>query len=398
MFLSILLALLLGIGLGTVTGLIPGIHANLVATVALSILASVSLGPVPVLIFFVSLGMTHSLLDVIPSIFLGAPDPSTVLSVLPGHKLLQRGFGYEAVKLALCGSLLGSIVALVLTPAIFFGFRLVQQWVQPWLHWLLGVALVWSVWKEPTTSQRFWAGFVVVMSGMLGLVVLPAVREPLFPMLSGLFGASALLLSLNGNAVAPVQRVTDMLRLPKFGWVQAVGAGVLAGVLGAFLPGLGPAHTAAIAALLVPAKSVLGYLVLTGALGTANFFVSLVTVASIGKARNGVIAAASELVVIDVQLMLVLLFAGITVAALTVLFGLRLCRVVLVVFEKVPYQKLAISVLLLLTVLSLVLSGPLGILVLVVATAIGVLPGLLGIAHHHGMGCLLIPVFLYFLG
>ena len=63
--------------------------------------------------------MVHSFVDSIPSVFLGAPDEDTVLSVLPGHRLLLSGKGLDAVACAAQGSLAGACVAIVLTFPVF---------------------------------------------------------------------------------------------------------------------------------------------------------------------------------------------------------------------------------------------------------------------------------------
>ena len=98
---QILLAVLIGCGFGIITGLIPGIHVNLVSMMLIS-MSGYLLGftqPIVLGVFIIALAVTHTFLDSIPSIFLGAPDADMALNVLPGHKMLLEGKGYEAVKL-----------------------------------------------------------------------------------------------------------------------------------------------------------------------------------------------------------------------------------------------------------------------------------------------------------
>ncbi len=57
--------------------------------------------------------ITHTFLDIIPSVFLGAPDEDTALSVLPGHRLMLMGRGYEAIKCSALGSFGSVLVALL---------------------------------------------------------------------------------------------------------------------------------------------------------------------------------------------------------------------------------------------------------------------------------------------
>ncbi len=127
---SVLLAVayisLLGAGLGSLTGIAPGIHVNTLALVlaasapaALPLLerACMEMGvpnegaPVLLVAVIVSAAVAHSFLDFLPSMFLGAPDEGTALSVLPGHRMLLQGQGLEAVMCSAYGSLVGAAAA-----------------------------------------------------------------------------------------------------------------------------------------------------------------------------------------------------------------------------------------------------------------------------------------------
>ena len=115
---------LLGSLMGTISGLIPGIHVNTLALILLSAYptiesvvawsASPEFAPLLASSTVVAASVTHSFLDFIPSVFIGAPEEGTVLSVLPGHRLLLRGEGMEAVACAAHGSLVGACTAIVL--------------------------------------------------------------------------------------------------------------------------------------------------------------------------------------------------------------------------------------------------------------------------------------------
>jgi putative membrane protein len=107
MLIEIIIALSVGICAGTITGLIPGIHINLIGVLLVSLSASLftSINPIYLVVFIVSMAIAHTFIDFIPSVFLGCPDTDTELSVLPGHELLKKGFGYEAITLTCYGSL-----------------------------------------------------------------------------------------------------------------------------------------------------------------------------------------------------------------------------------------------------------------------------------------------------
>src|SRR3989338_6918017 len=89
--------------------------------------------PLSLALFIVAMSITHTFLDAIPSIFLGAPDPGMELSVLPGHKLLLEGRGYEAVFLTVIGSFFAVVVCIVLTPIMIplirYGYPLIEPYI-----------------------------------------------------------------------------------------------------------------------------------------------------------------------------------------------------------------------------------------------------------------------------
>src|SRR3989338_7903949 len=118
LFFELLIAILIGCFFGIITGLTPGVHVNLVAVLLVS-LSGYFLGftsPIVLCTFIVALAVTHTFLDAIPSIFLGAPDADMALNVLPGHRMLLQGMGYEAVKLTVVGSLMALIFTVILIP------------------------------------------------------------------------------------------------------------------------------------------------------------------------------------------------------------------------------------------------------------------------------------------
>ena len=83
MFFELIIALLLGVTSGIITGLTPGIHINLVSLLVLQftplLLPYFSL--LSLATFIMSMSIAHTFLDVIPSVFLGAPESDTALGV-----------------------------------------------------------------------------------------------------------------------------------------------------------------------------------------------------------------------------------------------------------------------------------------------------------------------------
>jgi putative membrane protein len=402
MFFEFLIAALLGILAGIFTGLIPGIHINLVSLLVVSLSAYLldifsltSLG-----IFIISMALTHTFLDVLPAIFLGAPDADTALGVLPGHRLLLQGKGYEAVKLTVIGSLFGLILALMLIPIFIKIIPNVYGRIQNYIGWILLGVVVYMGLIEKGMNRKFWSLIVFSMAGILGITVLtmPNLKQPLFPLLSGLFGMSMLIVSLSKKVEIPKQYITESIKLQKFGTVRSLAAGVSVSSIFAYLPGMGPAQAAVLGSQLMGKLSTYSFLILIGSINTVNMAVSLVSLYTIDKARNGAVLAIRELLSgIEINMLIMFLGAILFAGGIATFLALYLTRVFVKIIEKVNYSMLCILVILLITILVFYFSSWIGLFILMVSTAIGIIPNIVNVKRSHSMGCLMLPVILFFL-
>ncbi len=401
MFLEFLIASLLGIFAGIFTGLIPGIHINLVSLLVVSTSAYLlNIFSLPALgIFIISMAITHTFLDVLPAIFLGAPDADTALGVLPGHKLLLKGMGYEAVKLTVIGSLLSLILALILFPLFILIVPNVYETLQPFIGWILLAVVLYMIFIEKGLDKKFWAFSVFLMAGILGILVLtmPNLKQPLFPLLSGLFGLSMLVVSLMKKVEIPKQYITDTIKIPKFENIRALIAGTFSGSFVSFFPGLGPAQAAILGSQIMGRLVTYTFLILIGSINTVNMAVSLVSLYTIDKARNGAVLAIRELLTsIDLNSLILFLAVALFAAGIATFLALFLTRFFIKLVEKVNYSHLALFVIALITIMVIYFSSWLGLLILIISTAIGIIPNIVNVKRSHSMGCLMLPVILFF--
>lgn len=397
MLTDVLVALVLGIAAGVFTGLIPGIHVNLIAATMLS-LSGLLLGLVDgttLGVFIIAMSVVNVFLNAIPSIYLGAPDTENVLAVLPGHRMLLQGRGYEAVKLTVLGSFWALVMVTLAAPLLVVGMVALHEVLEPWIGWLLVGIVVWMIVRERNVLG---AAFLFLLTGVLGLVVLHLpLKEPLFPLLSGLFGLSTLLTSLNDNVRVPPQSVQPMLFFKKRQLFATTGVASLVGTLVGFFPGVGPAQAAVVGSLLLRGGNK-NFLVLVGGIGTANMVASLITFYALDKARNGAIVAVRQLLeAITVGqfglFLLVSFVSGCVGLALTLFFARHFASWM----QRMNYRWLCGSVITLIVVLVVAISGWLGLIVLVVSTVAGMIAPLIGVSRSQAMGCLLLPVILWFL-
>jgi putative membrane protein len=218
-------------------------------------------------------------------------------------------------------------------------------------------------------------------------------------MLSGLFGISTLLLSLGDNVKVPKQEITSTVKVGKVKTLKAVLAGVFSGSLTGLFPGLGAAQ-ASIIGLLIVGRSIgmHAFLILVGGINTVNFAFSMATFYALEKARNGAIVAVMEMVSsINYSELMVFVFSALVAGCIAAFLALQIGKGFSKLIERVNYRALVVGIIVFVSVLVFLLTGVMGFLVLIVSTFIGMMPALLNVKRSHNMGCLLVPVILYFI-
>lgn len=399
MLLEIFLALFLGVLCGIITGLVPGIHVNLVSVLLISFSAILLTytSPIVLAVFIIALAITHTFLDAIPSIYLGAPTDAQALNVLPGHRMLLKGLGHNAILYTVIGALGSLLLSILLFPLFIFSMEKLSPIVSAIVGYLLIGIMAYMILKDK--GKRLKALVVFLLSGALGLLVfsIPNLGQPLFPLLSGLFGFSILIESLRQKSSIPKQKSAP-LSLSKKNLAKSVSAASGMGFVAAFLPGFGSAQAAIIATNAVGDIGDEGFLTLVGGLNTANVLISIAAAYVLDKARNGAIVAVKELMG-SVGFKEMILFMGVALVAggiaslLTIYFSKIFAKYIV----RINYTKLLLGIIIFITLLSLYFDGFIGLIILLTATAIGLVTSAFGVGKNHLMGCLILPVILYFI-
>jgi TctA family transporter len=536
----------LGIACGIVTGLIPGLHVNTISALIIILQGSLiafassmfgTMQPTNVELLYIlccmimAMSITHTFLDFIPSVFLGAPDEDTALSILPGHRLLLEGRGYEAIKYSAFGSFASMLISLTLiipafllmgppihlyekmTPFIPYVLLLIaavmitgeiasaediekpRHFLIRARHWnirqvskyytgnsvesmdlssyldkeveVVGTAVardgpllvlededggivrvsITNIQAHPVKigkrhavtgtvhtyitsidnlSQVAFSLFVFMLAGFLGILVLwvpimegagspiPSLNMEgmvLFPVFTGLFGLSSLLLSLITQPSVPDQEIEGIeIDIPCLSKIRGSVAGTIAGAFVGWFPGISSGVAT------VMAKNAIGggnddnaqkeFIISVSGVNTSNALFGLVALFVIMKARSGAMVGIQGMLGIrlvewgaldsmPVPFTLLLVSSVITAGAavmLTLFFGKMFARG----YTKIPYSKLTWSIIILLIALIFVFTGPLGLMIAAVCTLVGMLPPLLGIKRVHLMGVLMLPIMLFF--
>ena len=398
--LALVAGTLLGVALGAASGLAPGIHANTLASALLATgtgFAAV-LGEQALAAAMFAALITHSFLDNIPSTFLGVPEAETALSVLPAHALCLEGRGEEAVR---C-SALGSALAMAFAVPLSLACVLLLPPLQPALDWGIGILLVAVVgYMVLSDDSPPWAFAVFAVSGALGLFALrygflawhTLGADAIFlPLLSGLFGLPVLLTA--SHASIPEQRFSG-ISIPTAVLARHSLLGTVAGLLVGWLPGLSNATANGLLDAAVGYdRDRRGFIVATSAANTANSFIGLAAFFALGRTRNGVLAAMAGL---NLPSMPELMAVGLAAAVAGFLLTVRLASSARYL-ARVDGRVLSLAVVGLLVLLSAVLAGPFGLFVLVLATAVGLVPPLANVRRVHAMGAIMLPVMVWSFG
>ena len=392
MLIEIALFLLLGITAGTITGMIPGIHINLIGAFLVSLSAtSFFLNPTYLVVFISSMAITHTFIDFIPSIFLGCPDTDTELSILPGHEMLKKGLGYEAIILTAYGSLAAiAILGVILLPSLLIiskTYELIKN-IIPYLLIITSILLI-SLEKKKLPALG-----VFLLTGILGLLILNTeLKEPLLPLLTGLFGSSMLIISIKNKTKIPPQIISK----PKTNLFRPMLGALIASPLCSFLPGLGSGQ-ASIIGNLISKTDRKGFLALLGATNTLVMGFSFISLYVISKTRTGAAAAIQNIIgtlswEIFILIIISIFISGFIAFFLTIFLAKSFSKIL----DKLNYTKLSYVTLFLLSIVVLLVSGPIGFLILIISTLTGIYCISLNVRRTNMMGCLLIPVIIFYL-
>ena len=398
---EIVIGVLLGVLLGTISGLIPGVHANTLAGILLgaqAVLLAV-LGPLALAGAMFAALITHTFVEAIPSTFLGVPDADTSLSVLPAHALCLEGNGEEAVRIAALGSACAIIIAVPLSVLCYIFLPALQ----PYFDWGIGILIIAVIGYMIVMSESpGWALAIFAVSGLLGAFALRydflcwhtlgGTTAVLMPLLAGLFGISVLLVAAQGRL--PAQQFRG-LRVENKTVVKSSVLGTLAGIAVGWLPGLSTATAnGALASVIGYEKDRRAYILATSAANTANAFIGLAALYALSRTRNGVMVALAELPLPSMSELMVI---GVLAACLAYVVTISLSRSA-GWLNGINGRMLNRAVILFVVGLCILLTGPFGILILVLATLLGLVPHIINVSRVYCMGAIMVPVILYSFG
>ncbi len=385
-----------GVALGTVSGLVPGLHANNMALLLAGVAPSVPGPPLYVGMAMLAAGVAHTFLEIVPTLALGVPDPAMAVAALPGHRLVLRGRGREALRLSVLGSAVAVLLAIPLAVPITWSMTAVWPMLRANLSVVLAAVAAALVLTESGLDAKLIGAVSVALSALLGIATLDlsptaplAAGGMLAPLFAGLFGAPVLIDAIGGEGVPPQD--DPKIAESKRSVVGLSGLGTIAGAIVGYVPAVSSAIAATFALLAVPGRyGARGFIVTTSGVNTANTIFALFALVALGSPRTGVLVAveAASVPLSVPHLLVAVGFGAVAGAAGVLLIGDRY----LAFIGTLDPTRLSVGLLCVLAVLSYLFAGHIGVSAYLAATVVGLVPARFGVRRATLMGVLIGPI------
>lgn len=381
---NLLFLMLIGIAFGLFTGIVPGIHSNTL----ISVLQGFGIDESMLALLIISLYPAHLIASFIPAVFFGVPDESTVVSVLPGQRMVRQGKGISALNTVI----LSSLFAVLISTAVFLFaldfFPAAYSVIKPFMKYILGVLAFLLIIR---TKKPLYSMMIFLLAGMLGYFSLNSgMEDPFLPLFTGMFAMGAILTYKKGKM--PEQRDEKM----DFSFIKYSFFGVVLGMLADLVPGVSsPSQVAALASIAIPFSTV-AYLATISAIAVSEAMFSLATAATIEKSRIGATAVLSEIMDVGANLELLLPLFIISISAtagIVYFFRKRIAGL-----ARIDFSAFNIILAAYLASLSLIIDGTTGIIVFILGSALGWLTIRMGVERTTLMAAVILPTLLLLFG
>lgn len=327
-----------------------------------------------------------------PAIFISSPDAESALAVVNGKAAVEEGRGLEMFYYTVYGGFVS------LLPVIFISLlslKFLESFygvLEVYMHYVLLFFLLFIVLDSEDSVSAF---IIAVFSGVLGVVSFESAVNQSFvfiPIFSGLFAFPAIIRSIDQDFQVPDQDRPEL----EFSEVFSGGfTGSLAGFIAGVIPGIGAAVATVFVSPLMKKDSSGRFMSALGAVNTTDIIFSIFTLYILGNARSGVSVA---LQFFSTEINLVYVLAACLVSAPVAAFiAIRISEVYVKILHKLPITTVLVSVLLLVSSLTLYMTGFRGLVILVVASLIGRAALITG-NRRVCMSVLIIPALLFFSG
>ena len=310
--------------------------------------------------------------------------------------MLKKGQGFHAINLTSLGCLCGLFLFLILIFPMYF----VSVFLKNIYPIIIAVGLMAvSLNMILLEKKKFSALLVFLLTGILGVIVFRMeIREPLLPLLTGLFGSASLFFSIKQKTKIKKQETekTEKIEIKKE--KKSLFGAALFSPLSLFLPALSGGQIAIITNQFAK-RDQKGFLFMLGTITMLTMCLSFLGLFLISKTRTGSAAAIKSLIGIpDFKIFVLIVFVIIISGIVSFFLVNKISKKFLNLLEKISYSKTSIVTIITISIITFLVSGILGLLVLVISTLTGIYCISSGVKRTNMIGCLILQTILFYLG
>ncbi len=423
------LAALIGVAVAAVFSMIPGLHIyNVIAFTMLLAFAAIeifkSMDPMMTTCFIMGMVVGFAVLFTVSSQFFQPCDDSYRSMMLPHERFLFEGRGFEAAMLSGFGSMIALILIAGLFPFMTHGIGILRELIRPHIYWILGLVsafILISEWPKDhgvgqTVGQRLADGwvqlgmgvFVFVAASVLGMFIfyntiipVESAFQSLMPVFIGLFALSSQVMTVVSRAHIPPQYFAPTVDAAPHDIVRGSLTGLVAGMFSSLTPGLTPGPALLISAHATASSGEKQFIMGGGAArvlyyigALVLFFMPDVYMRRGGAAINISLFFVPETVEQYYLISGVIALSG-AVSLLLLPFFARACSLLT---RSVGFRPINAGAAVFLIAIVWYVTGWRGLVLMFVATALGLVPNLWHTRRIPLLAILLVPVSLNMAG
>ena len=420
---------LIGVAVAAVFSLIPGLHIyNVIAFTMLLAFAAIdlfkSMDPLLTTCFIMGMVVGFAVLFTVSSQFFQPCDDSFRSMMLPHERFLYEGRGFEAVMLSGLGSLVALLLIVGVFPFVTGAIGLLRELIRPHVYWILGLVSVFvliSEWPKDhgvgqTVGQRLKDGwvqlgmglFVFIAAAILGMFVfyntiipVQSAFQSLMPVFIGLFALSSQIMTVVSKAKIPPQYISASVDAATHDVARGALSGLVAGMFASLTPGLTPGPAQLMSGHATSSSGDKQFIIGGGAARVLYYIGALVLffMPDVYMRRGGA-AINISLFFVPETLEQYYLISGVIALAGAVSMALlpfyaRMCGAIT---QKVDFRHISLGSIVLLTVMVWGVTGWRGVVLMLVATALGLEPNFWHTRRIPLLAVLMIPVSLNMAG
>ena len=420
---------LLGVAVAAVFSFIPGLHIyNVIAFTMMLAFAFVeffsALDPLLTTSFILGMVVGFSVLFTVSSQFFQPCDDSFRSMMMPHERFLYEGRGYEAVILSGFGSLAALVLIAGLFPFLTKPIGLVRELIRPHVYWILGLVCAFILigeWPKDhgvgrTVRQRLADGwvqlgmgfFTFVAAAVLGMFVfyntiipVEGAFQSLMPVFMGLFALPSQIMTVITRATIPPQHFAGSVDAEPHDLARGALTGTVAGLFSSLTPGMTPGPALLVAGHATASSGDKQFMVGGGAARVLYYIGALVLffMPDVYMRRGGAAINISLFFVPETVEQYLAVSGVIALSGATALWLLpRYARFCARTTQRVNYHWISADSVLLLVAMVLFVTGWRGLVLMMVSTALGLVPNFWHTRRVPLLAVLMVPVSLNMAG